>query len=203
MKNLFSGTNSPHSRSRTANSRRIEQSGHTFIELVIAGAIAAVLISAATPSLAGLYAQTQVTTTTNSLIQSLHLARTHAISRQRNVHVCHLNPDTLNSCDMDRGFNSTWSVGWLIFADLNGNRDLDTDDDVLQIVHKTNSANIVFNQRGRLRYFANGSARSAGFYVCDPQQKSFRHIYLLYTGRARVNETLSQTQKSICSSASS
>ena len=175
------------------------QSGHTFIEQIIAAALAAILLVLAMPNFAGLYADTQVTTQTNALIQTLHLARTHAVTQQRNVHVCHLDHNTMNSCDQDRGFNSAWSVGWLVFADNNRNRDLDEKDQVLQIVEMSDTVNIVFNQHGRLRFFANGSSRSAGFYVCDRNQKSFRHIYLLHTGRARINQQLSARQKSICS----
>jgi Tfp pilus assembly protein FimT len=175
------------------------QSGHSFIELAIVAALATVLLSQAVPSFAGLYANTQVSTQSNAILQSLYLARSHAVTKQRNVHICHLDRSTMNTCDQDRGFNSAWSVGWLVFSDNNGNKDLDVKDQVLQIVEMSNTVNIVFNQRGRLRFFANGSSRSAGFYICDREQRSFRHIYLLHTGRARINQQLSERQKSICS----
>ncbi|MFT4629411.1 MAG: type IV fimbrial biogenesis protein FimT [Arenicella sp.] len=179
----------------------LRQSGHSFIELAIVTALAAILLSQAMPSFASLYANTQVSTQSNAILQSLHLARSHAVAKQRNVHICHLDRATMNTCDQDRGFNSTWSVGWLVFADNNSNKNLDDKDQVLQIIEMSNSVNIVFNQRGRLRFFANGSSRSAGFYICDRKQRSFRHIYLLHTGRARINQQLSERQKSICNNA--
>lgn len=181
------------------NAINTRQFGHSFIELVIVTALAAILLLLAMPSFASLYANTQVSTQTNAIIQTLHLARTHAVTQQRNVHICHLDRATMNTCDQDRGFNSAWSVGWLVFADNNRNKDLDDKDQVLQIVEMSDTINIVFNQRGRLRFFANGSARSAGFYICDRDQRSFRHLYLLHTGRARINKQLSERQKSICS----
>lgn len=175
------------------------QSGHSFIEPVIVTALAAILLSQAMPSFAGLYANTQVSTQTNAILQSLYLARSHAVAQQRNVYICHLDRTTMNTCDQDRGFNSAWSVGWLVFADNNHDKNLDDKDQILQIVEMSNSVNIVFNQKGRLRFFANGSSRSAGFYICDRKQRTFRHIYLLHTGRARLNQKLTSRQKSICS----
>lgn len=172
--------------------------GFTLIELMVAITVAAVLASAAVPSFASLIARNKVTTQTNAILESLYLARSYAIVKQRNVHVCHLNAETNSSCSEDRNYKSKWSHGWLVFADNNGDRNFDDKDELLQIVEMPDSVNIVFNQRGRLRFFPDGSARSSGFYVCDRNQQSFKHVYLLHTGRARINQKLSAKQKSTC-----
>lgn len=174
------------------------QFGITLIELMIVVILVAALLLIAMPSFAGLFSKTRVSTQTNAILETLHIARSYAITQQRNVHICHLDPSTMDSCDADRNFNSAWSVGWLVFVDTNNNKDLDQKDHVLKIVEMSGTVNIVFNQRGRLRFFPDGSARSAGFYICDRGQTSFRHVYLLHTGRARINKSLSEQQKSIC-----
>ena len=172
--------------------------GYTLIELMITIAITGILLSAAVPSFSKLIARNNVTLQTNNLLSSLYLARSYAIARQKRVHVCQLAPDSHNRCSGNYDYNSNWSHGWLLFVDNNANHNFDDKDDLVEIVSLPNSQNIVFNQRGRLRFFPDGSARSAGFYLCDKQKITFRHIYLLYSGRARVNQQMNQKQKSIC-----
>ena len=182
--------------------------GFTLIELLSSLAILLLLTGLAIPSMANLIAKNRVITQSNSIIGSLNLARSYAINTQKNVHICHLSSDgDANSknhpvkCDTNRDFNRKWSNGWIVFADNDADNEFTDVDDLLRVVEMHNPINIVFNQRGRLRYFGNGSARSAGFYVCDLQQQSFRHVYLLHTGRARINQNLTAKQKKICDKA--
>lgn len=178
------------------------QGGVSLLQLMVTVAIAVILTGTAVPSFASLLAKTRVTTQNSAVIQTLSLARSYAVSRQQTVHICQLDPTTNNRCDQKRGYNSDWSHGWLLFADGNANNEFDHKDELLRIVKMPETVNIVFNQRGRLRFFPDGRARSAGFYLCDQQSQNVRHVYLLHTGRTRTDHNLSARQKSICKSVS-
>ena len=180
---------------------RLQQSGFSLIESMIVITILSLLFSAAIPSLTGLISKSKISKTSNELFHSLSLARSYAITRNQKVHVCALNSINPLQCDTQRDFNSNWSLGWMVFADSNNNNDFDSEDIVIRSSTNSNGTNIVFNQRGRLRFFPDGRARSAGFYLCSNNHDSNRHIKLLYSGRARTTQIENQAQLDTCLSA--
>jgi len=172
--------------------------GFTLLELIVSISLIAILVGIAAPSFASMLARSQLRTQTHQLIESLYLARNHALTEQTIVHICQLNKESTTQCGITYNSNRSWSHGWLVFADINGNNNFDGNDRLIRSIKMPDTINIVFNQRGRLRFFPDGSSRSAGFYLCDRDKQLFRHVYLLHTGRARVNEKLSARQKSKC-----
>ncbi|MEM7359537.1 MAG: GspH/FimT family pseudopilin [Pseudomonadota bacterium] len=172
--------------------------GFSLLQLIITIAVAAALATMAIPSFASLLSRTQVSTQTNLLAESLMLARSHAIASQKNVHICRLNSNRKNQCTVSLSYLNDWSAGWMVFADENTNHNFDNADRVLQVVEPGHEVSIVFNQRGRLRFFPDGRARSAGFYLCDEQREAYRHVLLLHTGRVRIHESLTPIQKQNC-----
>jgi len=179
--------------------------GYSLIELIITMAIAATFITLGTASFNKLFSNNHITLSNNQLIQSLHLARSYAISRQQYVNLCALadnaqTPNNTKECNNDFNFNSNWSNGWLIFIDSNFDKLFNSGDTLLKIIelNQTPNVNISFNQRGRLRFSPNGSARSASFYLCIPKQQIYRRLALLHTGRTRSTEQLSNKQKQAC-----
>jgi len=148
----------------------------------------------ATPHVSELIHKHKVSTTTEHLRSSISLARQTAISSNYDVYICALKD--LNSCDQDRPFNADWSNGWLVFIDINNNADLDDKDDIIRIQSQQQGTGIIFNQRGRLRFRLNGSARSAGFYICNNHLA--KHILILYSGRTRVKKLDKKTKINLC-----
>ncbi|MGH1543457.1 MAG: GspH/FimT family pseudopilin [Arenicella sp.] len=169
--------------------------GISLLETIFTIAIISITLSFAIPSFSASLANNRLITSNNSLITSLTLARQKAIGSSVDVYLCELTEDL--GCNQERSFNANWSQGWLVFADTNGNRELDETDTIIEINqrHKKHTA-IVFNQRGRLRFRADGTSRSAGFYLCN--KAGFRHIYLLHTGRPRTSKQLTIKQQSRC-----
>lgn len=174
------------------------QSGMTIIEILITTTLLALLMSLATPAFSALIAKTKVTTQANLLLHSLHSARSHAISKQIVLLVCKKMTD--GSCDESWQKDSNWSNGWIIFADRNNNNSYEEEEKIF-VVSANEKVNLIFNQRGRLRFHPNGSARSAGFYLCHKTADVTKRIHILYTGRVRISDTLSDNEKQTCLSA--
>lgn len=81
--------------------------GLTFIELLVALAVVAVLASLAMPGLWDLMAEQQVISTTNSLASSMRLARSEAVRRGRKVLIC-------PSIDGLHCQTTSYASGWLV-----------------------------------------------------------------------------------------
>lgn len=173
-----------------------KQLGVNLLELIISVSIISISISLAAPGFNKLIEKNRVIITTNQMITSLHLARSSAVSTSKNVHICRKTTD--NRCNTNYPYNADWSDGWLVFIDNNSNANHDPEDTVIQIINNSKNTKIIFNQRGRLRYFPTGFSRSAGFYICGKNRNYFRHIYILRTGRVRYTKELTNRQKSKC-----
>lgn len=156
--------------------------GFTLIELIITIAIAAIASTIIIPSFAQFLQKSKIESVSNQLFTMLAVARQNSITSGKDTYICELS-DT-NQCNTNRPFGAVWNNGWLIFQDNNQNTDLDTEDTILLIHKNRYKAGIIFNQRGRLRFRNDGSARSAGFYICT--EHSSKHILILYSGRARI-----------------
>ncbi|GMQ75991.1 MAG: type IVa pilus pseudopilin TppE [Gammaproteobacteria bacterium] len=83
--------------------------GFTLIELLITITIAAILAAVAAPSFSRLIRDTRMTTSANSLVSVLNLARSEAAKRGANVLV-----------QADSG-TTAWASGWTVYVDTNGN----------------------------------------------------------------------------------
>ena len=172
--------------------------GFSLLNLIVTVAIALVLTSTAIPSFAALISKTVVESSSTNLQHSLALARQYAIVNNTIVQVCRMADDDQSQCHQQRDFNASWSKGWITFSDINRNHELDDTDKILNITQNNLKSSVVFNQRGRLRFFPNGTARSAGFYVCTQDRQHYRHVVLLHTGRARTSKSLDARQQEIC-----
>jgi len=176
--------------------------GFSLIESMITLSILSILVMTSTPSFSKLINNNKVKTTSYNLKSSLSLARQYAISNSVPVNLCALASLENTQCSGDTGFNSNWSHGWIVYADQNDNNQYDESDLLLNVIKNTHKVGVVFNQQGRLRFFQNGSARSAGFYLCNQSTAETRHVKLLYSGRARTTKIMTQRQQLICNSVS-
>jgi len=179
---------------KVINSVFKSQRGYSLLELIITCALLATLSAIATPSFAAIINKSKMATSAYTLHQSLVLARTSAMTRSKTVLVCQLANNHGPTCVKSHKRNQNWKNGWQVFVDNNKNNEYDAADEVLREFRPNNNTAVVFNQNGRLRFFPDGSARSAGFYVCTKNSTSVTHIKLLHSGRARTRKN---TQKNI------
>lgn len=96
---------------------RSRQRGFTLVELFIAVAVAAILLTIATPSFQRVLAKTDATQTANDLVGDLATARTEAATRQQ------------MTCLQAVGGN--WHDGWQVKVDVNGDGDCNDAGDIV------------------------------------------------------------------------
>lgn len=194
---LFSKT-SLLSSSQPSQFSNSSKQGFTIIELLITVTIIGILMSIATPSFHNIVKRTQLKTLSLNLHSTLKQARNHAINNQVIVIVCQSNAKNFNQCNPNRQRYANWRNGWISFADVNNNNELDSNDHIINTHQTKGQTNVIFNQSGRLRFFPRGSARSAGFYFCNKKSLHTQYIRLLHTGRSRISQNLSKKQLSKC-----
>lgn len=119
--------------------------GFTLTEMMVTIALAAIVMALAAPSLQGIIENNRLSSTTNSLITALNLARSEAITRGMRVSVCkaaahessqesgkYVLDDPLacdrETCDPATG-DHCWERGWLVFSDSDRNNMVDDDGD--------------------------------------------------------------------------
>jgi len=108
------------------------QSGLTLIELLVAVAVLAILLSIGMPSFQSMVAQNRATSAANELQSTLQFARSTAIARDERLGVPSPPPGTPQSwrvtvCAADFGFSPprcatgttavNWSGGWIVLQD--------------------------------------------------------------------------------------
>ena len=165
--------------------------GFTLIELMIVVAIVAVLLLVVAPDFGRFVADSRVTTTKDKLMAAISLARTEAIKRGEPVVVCRANVAG-NDCANN---GTDWSDGWLVFADLDDDGNLDggiagneivrvqTDIDDLVTVNYSLNNPIIYNGRGILE---TGAAGDQTFIIGDAADNSIETgLFVRSTGRTR------------------
>jgi type IV fimbrial biogenesis protein FimT len=173
------------------------QRGFTLIELLVTLVIAALLASLATPSFQDAIRSNRVTTSANSLLAAINLARSEAINRGQTITIRHFGTT-----------DGVWDEGWFTFVDYNSDGVLDDNGDVLLcedgedcLIKLFNDLPTNFTLRSNanfntyLSYLSSGlvSAGGAGngtFRLCDDSEDTTksRSIVINTIGRAYVKE---------------
>jgi type IV fimbrial biogenesis protein FimT len=162
-------------------------SGYTLVELLVALAVAAILVTVAVPGFAGLLAEQRVITTTNRFISALNLARTEAIRRGGRVTLC------ASADGMTCGPADGYGDGWLVVDGPAPGRPLASVTEILRVFEPTGgiavegngsmATYVSFMPTGEPRQI--GGARQMGTVtVCGGSRG--RRVVISRTGRPRV-----------------
>ena len=156
--------------------------GFTLIELLVVIAIASVVLAFGVPSLVPFIQNTRITTVTNNLISSLHVARSEAIKLNGVACVCSSN--NVNAAVPACNAAGSWEQGWIAFYDVAGTCQYNVGVDTLlkvwdgtssssdQITVRTSSPSITsvnyvrFNNRGAPKS-TTGAIQQGTFNICD------------------------------------
>lgn len=105
--------------------------GFTMMELLVALAVGAILLTIALPGYAFLVNSSRLTTATNDLVAALQLARSEAIKRGIRVTVCKTSNAMAAApvCDP----SASWQQGWLVFVDGGAKGVIDSEDVLLRV----------------------------------------------------------------------
>lgn len=161
--------------------------GFTLVELMITIAVLAILTAIAYPSFQSTIRSNRMATTANELMGALALARSEAIRGTHGGAVCASKAGT--ACD-----GASWTDGWMVWNDTNGNGTYDKDEPVLRYAEgrpqmqgaADESLSVAFDARGRSRAAAvtNITLRPA---ECGDQPLQRRMIVSL-TGQVRLQK---------------
>lgn len=139
-----------------SSSRKLHAKGFSLVELMMAIAIGAVLLSVAAPALSGMLRNNRVVSLTNALLGTVHRLRVEAITKGVRTTAC-TSLDGL-SCST----TAEWHDGWIAFpdADVDGERD---EDEALLLVHGSSGGRVSAKGNTSIRRYVSfiSSGRSA------------------------------------------
>lgn len=166
---------------------RTRQRGFTLANVLVTIAIGAVLLTQAIPSLQAFIQRNRVSTAVNRFSGALQYARSEAVRRSRRVVLCP-SADGRGCADTER-----WAQGWIVFADLDGDRERDRNEPLLRTApgFPAGISMRSSRHRRRIRYQALGNTHgtNASFTFCDGHGRARpRVICLSGTGRPRVTD---------------
>lgn len=163
---------------------RTAKQGFTALELLITMAIVAILLSAGVPAFKNYSWNLRMKTAMDSLQTDLNLARRRAIGL--NVQTVTCPAAGTATCSG----NSDWQNGWIVFADLNTDRQRQASEPLLKQSGAVEFININSSaSRSYVRFYPNGSAPGSNMTIrfCDDRgaQKAGK-ISISNSGRIKL-----------------
>jgi len=160
--------------------------GITLTELMIAVATLGILTSLAIPSLNHLRASNAMAASLNLFLAQLHLARSTAVARERHITLC----PASSPAGCSGGGSDNWAGGYLIFADVNKNKERDPDENMLSFAHHAPPGIQIHSSRfrNRISFLSQGRAwfSNATIYFCHVQYTDLSwKIIISNNGRVR------------------
>lgn len=180
---------------------KLRHSGFTFLELIVAISIAAILAAISVPSFFTSMRNNRGVTDANALLALLTLARSTALQTDSTVSLC-IATTTGGTPTCATGTGHTWNQGYILFIDPNNNGSYDTGDTLLRtevplstgstITYTTAATTPVtlstlgFSGLGQLVSSASGGPQ--GHFDVKPSNASTgeRYIVMRQIGRATV-----------------
>ena len=165
-----------------------QSGGFTLIELLISLAVISVLALNVFPNLTALLAQERTVVVTNHLSSALAFARSESVTKNQTIITCQSNDGS--SCSK----SGEWHNGWIIFADLNANKQRDNNEALLQVFSAANNGtHAVFNGAANIdhyiKYKPTGHAYPNGsFLICNPAIGTGKALIMTQSGRLRLSK---------------
>lgn len=187
-------------RSRTRLQRNAER-GFTLIEMMVAVALTALLLSMAVPALDAFTSNARQTSTINDFVSSMHIARSTAVTTNFRTTVCASSNGV--SCE-----GVSWDQGWIVFSDRDSDQAVDNDETIVASSDGTRGLDIQSAEFGQfLMYRPNGrvmtvsaAGNSGQFTVCDSRGSDHAKVLIVdLSGRPRLSKYLADGSAPSCS----
>jgi type IV fimbrial biogenesis protein FimT len=174
---------------------RAQQDGLTLPELLATLTVVLIIAVGMADFLPRFLQESRMITAVNGFVSALHLARSEAIKRGRQVVLCP-SRDKL-SC----GNSRDWRSGWLLFA--SDNREREPHEPLLQVGPPPGRGILMQsgNHRKRIVYQPDGSSggSNSSFTFCGQHRRAApRVICLSITGRPRLSRTRCNGKPVVC-----
>ena len=125
--------------------------GFTLIEVLTIMLVVAILASIGLPSMNRMLENNRLSANTNRLVSSLYAARSEAVKRNTSAVICTRNIAG-NACG---GAGTTWNDGWIVFVDIDGDGVRDANEELLNVVEKTDTG-MAFSAEARINISFSG-----------------------------------------------
>ncbi len=125
---------------------KLKQTGITLIELLVTLGIVAVLTSVAAPSITSLIQKSAMGSAVNTFMADMRFTRTESMRLGGGVIMCRSDSPEANNptCGTGTGPGGNgWVSGWIIFHDLDGNGDRDTNEPLLRVQSAITNINTI------------------------------------------------------------
>lgn len=160
--------------------------GLTLIELLIACALAAIILSFAIPAFERFTLDARRTRQVNALVRALHLARSSAILRAVPVAICR--STTGASCTPG---SRDWSAGYIVFANLDRDSpaQVDRGEPLLHVEPRIEAMTVTANRDALLYWPVSMAGTTATITFCDERgTAAARAVIISHTGRPRISQ---------------
>lgn len=139
---------------------RNKNKGYSLIELLVTISILGILLAVSLPNFQDTIESNVTNSQAKMFITTLNLARSEAIKRGTNVGVCP--SDDGVDCDA-----ASWSTGWVVFVDVNGDADgasgsIDTGDIIIRVFDALGADSVLTVTTNFLEYNSLGFSATAG-----------------------------------------
>lgn len=125
--------------------------GFTLIEVLTIMLVVAILASIGLPGMNRMLENNRLSANTNRLVSSLYAARSEAVKRNTSAVICTRNIAG-NACG---GAGTTWNDGWIVFVDIDGDGVRDANEELLNVVEKTDTG-MAFSAEARINISFSG-----------------------------------------------
>jgi type IV fimbrial biogenesis protein FimT len=105
--------------------------GYNMMEVMMVTALVAILATIAIPSFKYVTTSNRIAGEVNGLLGDMQFARSEAVKEGQSVTVCIAQNVNLNSC-AGNAANGNWALGWIVFLDTNGNKQVDANEAVIR-----------------------------------------------------------------------
>jgi len=157
--------------------------GFTLLEILVVLSITAIIVAFATPSFMNIMANNRVAAASSELLLTLNMAKNEAIKTGQSTILC--KSSDASQCDI----NTTWNTGWLLFNDLNNDRQVDDGDKIIR-THGTveTSLNFNFYTGNYVRFNSSGQLNENGRFCFNNayRPENSRAVIITQTGRIRT-----------------
>lgn len=161
-----------------------KSAGFTLLELMFTVFIASLLFGVAVPSFKTFVLNNRLATQANTVLSSLKLARSEALTRGRQITTC--------ASDNHQSCTGIWHNGWIVFVDGNGDGHVDAEDKILKVYDALSGSSTLQGNTpvsSRITFNARGRSGAGTLYLCDERGAQYsRGITIAATGRSRIKD---------------